>query len=490
MAKTAVQKARRRARRAAKRAGGAALKARPRQPPPNKSKGKSAKKQRQRVRQASRKGGVRAREGRMNMAFRQAKYGGGMKAVTDGISIMKTIHNASVIEDTFAVRREKVANVNASTAFTVAQNLYLNPGNSVLFPIFSQIAATYEEYRVNELVFSYETEAYAASGSNVSAGKVILATDYNPSNPSFSGDTQMENYYNSDRGAPYCEIVHDVLLGDHALVSDPMKNYYVNTSANTAAPSGDNAKFYDVGLFQLATSGNPTGGAEIGELYVTYSFTMIRPKQQTPLGSNLTSAHIVEGAAGTGAAATPLGTTGGIVKPGSNLNTVVTKTTFTLPNPGRFVVSCVFVGSVAAAYTLTGGANITTLVDEDDGGSGGITTFSAGNSTGCHVFDVSVAGTGAANTVTIGGLTSFAAGASDIFISQVSSGLTFDVSEEDKILDKRIVRLESKLAKFAAFFENHPLSIDQDDVKVFDHVRTPLSSTELGMARTIARRFF
>jgi len=215
---------------------------------------KSTNKARRRaVKKSSSRRSMGPRRGPMNAAYRRARFG---TNATDGISIMKTVHNSSVIEDTFAVRREKVANIIGSTGstFTMSQALYINPGNSVLFPIFSQIAATYEQFRVNECVFSYETEAYAASGINVSAGKVILATNYDPADSQFSSDTQMENYFNSDRGAPFTEIVHDVLGGDHALKDEPIKAYFVNSAANTIAPSSDstNNKFYDVGLFSIS----------------------------------------------------------------------------------------------------------------------------------------------------------------------------------------------------------------------------------------------
>jgi len=284
MAKTAAQKARRKAARAVKRSAQKRSQNPPKSRKPKAKRSKAAKRQRRAL------GGTPAREGRMNVAYRKAKSMGGMRSATDGISIMKTIHNSSVIEDHFSVRREKVANIIGTTNTTLNTNLalYLNPGNSVLFPIFSQIAATYEQFRVNELIFSYETEAYAASGTNVSAGKVILATNYDPADSNFSTDTQMENYFNSDRGAPFCEVIHDVLLGDHALKDEPLKTYFVNSSANLIAPTSDstNNKFYDLGLFQLCTQGNASSSAEIGELYVTYSFTMIRPKQQTPAGQN------------------------------------------------------------------------------------------------------------------------------------------------------------------------------------------------------------
>lgn len=383
-----------------------------------------------------------------NQAYLKARYGEGMRSVTDGISIMKTIHNGSTIEDTFQVRREKVKNIVGSTGSTLTINssFYLNPGNQSLFPIFSQIAATYAEYRVNTLVLSYETEAYAASGSSVSAGKVILATNYDPKAALFTSDQAMENEYNSDRGAPYSELVHDVLEGEHALKSDPLKNYFVYSSANAAAPTGTDSKFCDVGLFQLGTQGTVDGTSEIGELYVTYSFTMIRP-QQPVSGNQLLQAHIVESAAGTAAAAGSafLGTTGGVLRAGSTLPCVMTSNTFTLPAAGTFFVSAVWAGSVAAVPTFSPGTNITLIQQLEDNLANKASAVSSNITVGLWWYNVTAAGTGTANTVTITGLTSLASGTADIIISQIGSGLLeprdpfrrLDVETRDELTELR-----------------------------------------------------
>jgi hypothetical protein len=434
-----------------------------------------------------------ARRNRNLSGYNNARYGNSMGSkATDGINIMKTIHNGSKIEDTFQVRREKVANIIGTTAtvLDIIQALYCNPGNSVLFPIFSQIAATYEEWEALLFYFSYETEAYAASGTAVSAGKVILATDYNPSNPQFPTDQAMENYVNSDRGAPYCEIIHDVLGGDHKLKTDPLKNYFVYNSANSAAPAGDNSKFYDLGLFQLGCQGNASSSAEIGELYVTYQFKMIRPKMpQSNLGSNSVAAHITEFVNASATAAAPLGTSGGQLKSGSTLPSVTTNTTFTLPYAGNFLIAASWVGTgIAANPTLSPGANITGLNFINDDIQQSMAGFIAGGTIGMltSTYAVSAPGTGAANTMTIAGLTSLAAGKADIFIVQLPTAIaSVIISEEDKIQALQINKLEQKLADVMDYLRdvdsgyrrlgrnNVSLSSDDEEAKV------DLSSSQL-----------
>jgi len=406
-----------------------------------------------------RRGGGNGRQGNKNYM------------ASDGMNRSRVVTNNSVIEDTFQVRREKIANVNGTSAFTIAQSLYVNPGNSVLFPIFSQIAATYEEYRVNKLVFTFETDAYTAVSSTASAGKIILATNFDPDDATFSGDTQMENYCGSVKGPPYAPIIeHDLMAagrsrrrgakGDFAL-----NNYFVYSSGNALAPVTGAGKFYDVGQFQVATSNNAVT-TEIGELYVTYSFTMIRPKQQTPLGSNLLQAHIVESPAASAAAAGSafLGTTGGVLRSGSTLPTVVTGNTFTLPFQGTYLVASAFIGSVTVVQSLGGGSAITGVQIMHDNATTSASGVSGSQAVSMIVFTVATSGTGAANTVTITGLTNLAAGTADIFISQISTGLTAMVQPgSDHELEVRMQRLEEMLARFEKPSHSLVVQTESDD---------------------------
>lgn len=417
------------------------------------STGRARRRRRNRQRRAA---GLGSRQVRNLGNYNLARYGNAMgPKATDGLSIMRTIHNGSTIEDTFAIRREKVANIigTTSTDLSIIQALYLNPGNSVLFPIFSQIAATYEQWRANVLYFSYETEAYAASGTNVSAGKVILATNYDPADPQFSTDSQMENYVNSDRGAPFTEIIHDVLGGDHALKDDPLKCYFVNPSANLIAPANDstNNKFYDMGLFQLGCQGNASSSAEIGELYVTYSFTMIRPKQGVTIGQNVLTAHLRESTNATATATNPLGSSGPVLQSNSNLPVTGTTNSFILPYKGRYLVDLLWrtaSANISATPTMSLGSSLTAVNAFADGNQSIIAMSSSTSvvASSSQVIDVASNGTGAGNTVTVGGLTGMTSGTCDIWIVNVPSNLSV-VSSEGLALESKVNDLEDKLSR-------------------------------------------
>lgn len=427
--------------------------------------------------------------GRMQAAKGRARGRGGNRirgasswnGVSDGLNNGVVIENDSTIEDRFPRRTEKIQNINGSSAFTLTPSggLYINPGNSVMFPIFSQIASTYEEYRCNYLEFKIGTEAYTAVSSTASAGKVIMATSFNVDASAFANDTQMENYEGMTKAPPFVSFKHDVLKahrkrkgrGNSANGRNndlSLNNYFVYSSGNSAGPSNSTDKFYDIGLFQLATASNAVT-TEIGELYVTYSFTMIRPKAQVPSGNNLLQAHIVEGAAATGSNTNPLGTTGGVLRGGSTLPSVCTKTTFTLPVAGTWAISMQFNnGAVTAVPTYTLGANLAYDTILKDTTVGAIDAVSSGVSVSQLVVTVSASGTAAANTFTFtGGLTNFVTGTTDIIITQVSTGLLLGYEDEkhsgeEVVQDRRIERLEALVRRLTLRLDD---DCYDDDVK-------------------------
>jgi len=182
---------------------------------------------------------------------------------------------------------------------------------------------------------------------------------------------------------------------------------------------------------------------------------LIRRKQETPLGQQALYAHIQEGPAASAAAATPLGTSGGVLKSGSTIPSVLTTTTFTMPVAGTYVVVTIFNGSAASASTLTPGANITGLNLLTDNSASAIAASAGGDGLGVAVYTVSQNGTGAGNTVTLGNVTSLASGKTDIFICQISSGATLALRKPstNQIVDafaalcERFDGLEKKLSQ-------------------------------------------
>lgn len=264
--------------------------------------------------------------------------GTSVSLVSDGVNVGSVWKNTTAERVTFPMAREKVTDLtSASTAFQLLSQLYVNPGNSTLFPIFSQIASCYEEYVPKHLKFIFRTEEYMASGSTVSAGLCAMGTNFDANDANFGNITMLENYEHSISGPPFSGImVHDVVEQHQKRFRGKardlsLNNYYVYPSANSIGPTTDQAKWYDLGNFQTAVNGCQAG--IIGELWVEYSFTMIRRKQpEFPVGG---SAIHLKSYASNATAASPLGltpyttlsapsTSGGVsgTAPGSTLSVI------------------------------------------------------------------------------------------------------------------------------------------------------------------------
>lgn len=388
-------------------------------------------------------GKQKGKKNKSSKTGRQKKNGGSpiksipgvMSSVSDGVNVGMVWKNSNQVRDHFNRRFEKVTDlVAASTAFALIQNFFLNPGNSVLFPVFSQIASTYEEFICHLLRFWYRGEEYMASGSLTSAGIVAMATNMDPDDSTFTNISQLENYEGSVSGPPFAgHFCHDVAethksRGRNRSVGQQMalNQYFVYSSANQAAPASSTSKFYDLGQFQVAINGCQAA-SPMGELWVEHEWTLIRRKQETPIGQQALYAHVTEGPPGSAASSgtAPLGTTGGILRAGSTIPIVSTKNTFTLPVAGTFLVALSEYGSITSPSTLSPGGNITGVeLWQNNLQIGEYGINSGTNAVSVYTYVVSASGTGSANVITLSAGTALASGYTDLFVTQISGGAT------------------------------------------------------------------
>jgi len=396
---------------------------------------------------------------------------GVMSSVSDGVNTGMVWKNSNQVRDFFATRFEKVTDlVSAGTAFAIIQQFYLNPGNVALFPVFSQIAATYEEYICHRLRFWYRGEEYTASGTNVSAGIVVYATNMDPDDSNFGSVNQMENYEGSVSGPPFAgHFCHDVDVvhrsrGRNRAKGDSLSlnQYFVYSSNNQSAPVSGQTKFYDMGNFQCAVNG--TQAATTGELWVEHSWTMIRRKQQTPLGQADLSAHYV-GLATTANAFTAL-----TQRTNSTVTLTLSANSFVIPSSGRWLVAySVIAGTSYTGTTLGAGTGATAVTIMDGSSSGGLAYGSATtNFASIGVFDVVGSGTIAIGSPTIVGTTN-----ADLFVTQIPGALGLsEVLKTDADLAAKLADLTNRfdrlnrLVNRAAFVE-----LDSpDDIKESHYV--------------------
>lgn len=160
----------------------------------------------------------------------------------------------------------------------------INPGNADTFPWLSSVALQFEEFRFNGragkpgLRFEFvTTSGDALTSVNTALGTVMMCTQYNSTNPPFVDKFRMENYSGCVSGKPSRNLWHSV----NTLRSQtPMTPMYVRSiSEQISGLNGQgNILQYDLGQFYLASVGMQADGNRIGELWVSYDVTLLKPR--------------------------------------------------------------------------------------------------------------------------------------------------------------------------------------------------------------------
>jgi hypothetical protein len=182
--------------------------------------------------------------------------------------------NAATLKDGVRLRHsEYLADVRGSQSFELT-TYPINPALPTTFPLLSQIAESFEQYKLHGIVFEFRTAAsMTTTGSSV--GLVMMATNYDPLDPPWAGVTTMMSYENAISGAAYANLLHLVEC-DPEVTNQPVK--YTRTGA---VPPGGDIRVYDWGSFGVATSGMQSTGDFIGQLIVHYDIELIKPRITT-----------------------------------------------------------------------------------------------------------------------------------------------------------------------------------------------------------------
>lgn len=170
-----------------------------------------------------------------------------------------------------------VSNVSANTFDLQSYNI--NPTSEKSFPWLSQMAGNFQEWIPHGIVFQYKSMSGNALDSvNTSLGNVILATNYNSSLPNFGSKAEMENTEFSNSIKPSMDCLHMIECAKSASV---IGNLY------TQSPSTDDIRFSSLGNFQVATNAVQGQEVNLGELWVTYTIELLRPKLSDALGNDV-----------------------------------------------------------------------------------------------------------------------------------------------------------------------------------------------------------
>jgi len=152
---------------------------------------------------------------------------------------------------------------------------------------------------MKQLMFTFRsTTSDIGSSTNGQVGTVIMATNYNASSPVFTDKKTMLEYSH----AASCKTTEPMI---HGVECDPAKlsgaeGKYIRTNPVLV---GEDLKSYDHGTFQIAVSGTPGTTAapgfanqSIGELWVSYTVSLRKPKFYTNLGLGISRDIYVSGA--------------------------------------------------------------------------------------------------------------------------------------------------------------------------------------------------
>lgn len=237
-------------------------------------------------------------------------------------------------------RREFITDVlNSSVVGTFSNSVYpINAGVRNTFPYLSQVAANYEEYCINGLVFEFISSS-SSLVTGTALGTVIAAMEYNSAAPAFANKYTMEN----SAHAISTRLDKNLMYGVECARGANAQNCYYTRSGESVLPLTTT----DLGQFQLAIAPSSAvpAGTVLGELWVTYDISLKRPILSP---SRFALGHFSRG---TPSAANPFGSTAIVASNNGSIDVVATGTTLTFTNMvvgDSYMIDWVYTGTVGA----------------------------------------------------------------------------------------------------------------------------------------------
>jgi hypothetical protein len=232
----------------------------------------------------------------------------------------------------------------------VSSSYTINPGNSTTFPWLSALAANYQQYRFEGLVFEFKTLSSDITAGGA-LGSLMLATNYDVLESPYADKVHLENSQYAVSAKPSQSQIHTIECDPAASTQNL---WYVRDSSSSTSTGDD--RFYDLGKFQVATAGLPgTEGSVLGELWASYDVSLFKPEIVTQ--SNLSSKIVSTGSV---SKTVPFGTNP--VTTGTSVSTVDTDT-ITFTRSGEYLVEIDVTGTGASSITQGGSATVDELAD-------------------------------------------------------------------------------------------------------------------------------
>ena len=180
----------------------------------------------------------------------------------------------------------------------------INPGNNDLFPWLSRVASMFQQYEFISLIFTYKSMSGALSTTQA-LGQVMMSTQYNVYEARPTTKQEMLNTVFATSKVPSEDCMHAVECERAKSTAGGL--LFIR---GESLPAGQDARFYDLGNFNIATGGQSSATPiNLGQLWVSYKVKLCKPQMyQLEVSPELSgSASYLAGSA---TAAAPLGASG------------------------------------------------------------------------------------------------------------------------------------------------------------------------------------
>jgi len=159
----------------------------------------------------------------------------------------------------------------------------INPAMEKTFPWLCQLAENYDEYTLKQCIFTYKSSVADFASASGQVGQVIMATQYNAAAQPFTDKQNMMQYAFACSG----KTSEDMLQGvecDPTKLSGPTGHFTRN--GPIPITSGADINNYDHGALNVAVTDCPSAyaGQQLGELWVSYTIELRKPKFVTANG--------------------------------------------------------------------------------------------------------------------------------------------------------------------------------------------------------------
>lgn len=184
--------------------------------------------------------------------------------------------------------REFIGVVKVNAPFSLSP-YRLQPGDDKTFPWLAPIARLFQQYKFLGVVFEFVTTSGVFNATSPALGQIIMATNYNVTQPVFTNEVNMLNSYFTCSGVPSTSLMHAVEC-EHS--EQPYQLYYIRNpqsdpisqygpfGPDPQGPSFDvrDPRLFDYAVFQFGSVGGPVDGGYVsGQLWITYDVMSYKP---------------------------------------------------------------------------------------------------------------------------------------------------------------------------------------------------------------------